>query len=123
MAFFTKQCLSYRIILCNYVTNSMSINKFIFRCITSRSRIGVGCTVIAFMSNTCFLLYFFFVLLLQLTYSKNVFHLNEYSVWSDPKINHLFFASTRINIDNKINKILLNLIIRKHKYLKVEFVT
>lgn len=30
----------------------------------------------------------------------------------------MFFASTRINIDNKINN--WNLIVRKQKYLKVE---
>lgn len=74
--------------------------------------------MIAFMSNTWFLLYFFFVLLLHLTCSRNVSHLNEYPVWSDPKTNHMFFASTRINIDNKINN--WNLIVRKQKYLKVE---
>lgn len=53
---------------------------------------------------------------------KNVSHLKEYSVWSDPKINNLFFVSTRINIDNKIDKIVLNLIIRMHKYFKIEYV-
>lgn len=53
--------------------------------------------------------------------SKYVSHINEYSVCSDPKINHLFFAPTRINIDNKINKILLNLIIRELS-MEVEYI-
>lgn len=67
------------------------------------------------------LVIFSFVLLLHLMCSKNVSPLNEYSVCSDPKINHLFFASIRMNIDNQINKILLNLIIRKPS-MEVEFI-
>lgn len=88
-------------------------------CLEEQNRCRLFCNCIH--DQHILLAIFSFVLLLHLMCSKNVSHLNEYSVCSDPKISHLFFASTRTNIDNKINKILLNLIIRKPS-MEVEYI-